>query len=167
MCVVDAGKQQCLLCEESNKSEGSRSSPLSRTTYFFTEISFAAMIVSVARVATKANHKIIILSNELKRATSAKFRSSRRQYDGFCGDGAEPRREIAWDAQADCAAGHPRSPLEEPRQRDTQTHPCFAGGARPGLFRKHRAGIRAQNSRHQNSHAAGGTTAGVWGDLPV
>jgi hypothetical protein len=39
------------------------SSPLSRTTYFFTEISFAAMIVSVARVATKANHKIIFLSN--------------------------------------------------------------------------------------------------------
>jgi hypothetical protein len=44
-------------------SSRSRSSPLSRTTYFFTEISFAAMIVSVARVATKANHKIIILSN--------------------------------------------------------------------------------------------------------
>jgi len=44
-------------------SSYSRSSPLSRTTYFFTEISFTAMIVSVARVATKANHKIIILSN--------------------------------------------------------------------------------------------------------
>jgi hypothetical protein len=29
--------------------------------HFFTEISFAAMIVSVARVATKANHKIPIL----------------------------------------------------------------------------------------------------------
>ena len=49
--------------------ELSRSSPLSRTTYFFTEISFAAMIASIARVATKANHQI--LSNWLKRATSA------------------------------------------------------------------------------------------------
>src|ERR1035437_9452012 len=33
------------------------------TTYFFTEISLAAMIVSVARVATKANHKNLVLSN--------------------------------------------------------------------------------------------------------
>ena len=44
-------------------SRRSRSSPLSRTTYFFTEISLAAMIASVARVATESNHKIIIISN--------------------------------------------------------------------------------------------------------
>src|ERR1700688_2937939 len=49
-------------------SSRSRSSPLSRTTYFFTEISFAAMIASVACVATKANHQI--LSIWLKRPTS-------------------------------------------------------------------------------------------------
>src|SRR6266849_1172466 len=48
-------------------SSRSRSSPLSRTIYFFTEISFAAMIASVARVATKANHQI--LSIWLKRPT--------------------------------------------------------------------------------------------------
>src|SRR6266496_4856600 len=50
-----------------NPSSRSRSSPLSRTTYFFTEISFAAMIASVACVATKANHQI--LSIWLKRPT--------------------------------------------------------------------------------------------------
>src|SRR6478672_2873616 len=49
-------------------SSRSRSSPLSRTTYFFTEISSAAMIASITRVATTANHEI--LSNWLKRATS-------------------------------------------------------------------------------------------------
>src|SRR6266436_1216229 len=38
-------------------SSRSRSSPLSRTTYFFTEISFAAMIASVARVVMESNHK--------------------------------------------------------------------------------------------------------------
>jgi len=32
-------------------------------TYFFTEISFAAMIVSFARVATESNHKIFALAN--------------------------------------------------------------------------------------------------------
>src|SRR6516164_6591301 len=38
-------------------SSRSRSSPLSLTTYFFTEISFAAMIASLAKsLATKANH---------------------------------------------------------------------------------------------------------------
>ena len=37
--------------------------PLSRTTYFFTEISFAAMIVSVACVATESNHRTLILAN--------------------------------------------------------------------------------------------------------
>src|SRR6266851_3534221 len=52
-------------------SSRSRSSPLSRTIYFFTEISFAAMIASVARVATKANHQI--LSIWLKRPTSPPF----------------------------------------------------------------------------------------------
>src|SRR5208283_677753 len=50
----------------------SRSSPLSRTTYFFTRISFAAMFTSVVRVATKANHQI--LSNWLKRSTRASAR---------------------------------------------------------------------------------------------
>src|ERR1700681_2294671 len=45
----------------------SRSSPLNRTTYFFTIICFAVMIASVARVATKANHQI--LSTSLKLAT--------------------------------------------------------------------------------------------------
>jgi hypothetical protein len=38
-------------------------SPLSRTTYFFTEISLQAMIVSVACVATESQHKILILAN--------------------------------------------------------------------------------------------------------
>src|SRR5260370_25520739 len=51
-------------------SSHSRSSPLSRTTYFFTEISFAAIIASVAHVATKANHQI--LSIWLKRPTRGK-----------------------------------------------------------------------------------------------
>ena len=46
----------------------SRSSPLNRTTYFFTIISFPAMIASIARVAAEANHQI--LSNWLKRPTS-------------------------------------------------------------------------------------------------
>ncbi|PZR80715.1 MAG: hypothetical protein DLM68_19105 [Hyphomicrobiales bacterium] len=45
----------------------SRSSSLNSTIYFFTIISFAAMIASVARVATKANHQL--LSNWLKRTT--------------------------------------------------------------------------------------------------
>src|SRR6478672_11662577 len=55
-------------------SSRSRSSPLSRTTYFFTEISSAAMIASITRVATTANHEI--LSNWLKRATSAVKRAT-------------------------------------------------------------------------------------------
>src|SRR2546430_2131992 len=49
-------------------SSSERSPQLNRTTYFFTAISFAAMIASIARVATKANHQI--LSTSLKRATS-------------------------------------------------------------------------------------------------
>ena len=44
-------------------SSCSRSSPLSRTTYFFTEISLAAMIASIVCVATELNHKIFILAN--------------------------------------------------------------------------------------------------------
>src|SRR6476659_9124069 len=55
-------------------SSRSRSSPLSRTTYFFTEISSAAMIASITRVATPANHEI--LSNWLKRATRREVRAS-------------------------------------------------------------------------------------------
>src|ERR1700676_1477954 len=53
----------------SSASSRSRSSPLNRTTYLFTEISFAAIIASIVRVATTANHQI--LSNWLKRATSS------------------------------------------------------------------------------------------------
>src|ERR1019366_6235836 len=45
-----------------------RSPPLNRTTYFFTIISFAALITSVIPVATEANHQIH--SKWLKRATS-------------------------------------------------------------------------------------------------
>src|SRR5882724_10252253 len=45
-----------------------RSSALNRTTYLFTEISFAAMIASVVHTADQANHEF--LSNWLKRATS-------------------------------------------------------------------------------------------------
>src|ERR1700726_2230504 len=48
-------------------SSSERSPQLNRTTYFLTTISFAAMIASVARVATKAYHQI--LSTSLKRAT--------------------------------------------------------------------------------------------------
>src|SRR5882724_8348604 len=44
-----------------------RSSALNRTTYLFTEISFAAMIASVVHTADEANHEF--LSNWLKRAT--------------------------------------------------------------------------------------------------
>jgi hypothetical protein len=32
---------------------------LSRTTYFFTAMSFPAMLASVARIATEANHPIL------------------------------------------------------------------------------------------------------------
>src|SRR6266536_1366255 len=51
-------------------SSCSRSSALNRTTYLFTEISFAAMIASVVRTVDEANHKI--LSNWLKRASRAR-----------------------------------------------------------------------------------------------
>src|SRR5713226_2173100 len=51
-------------------SSCSRSSPLNRTTYLFTEISFAAMIASVVHTADEANHQI--LSIWLKRATRGK-----------------------------------------------------------------------------------------------
>jgi hypothetical protein len=44
-------------------SSCSRSSTLSRTTYFFTEISFAAIIASAACHAAEANHKIHVLAN--------------------------------------------------------------------------------------------------------
>src|SRR5580692_4679011 len=49
-------------------SSCSRSSKLNRTTYFFTEISFAAIIASVVHTVDEANHQI--LSNWLKQATS-------------------------------------------------------------------------------------------------
>src|SRR5262249_33559448 len=45
----------------------SRSCALNRTTYFFTAMSFPAMIPSAARIAARANH--LILSNWLKPAT--------------------------------------------------------------------------------------------------
>src|SRR5271155_1479204 len=48
-------------------SSCSRSSGLNRTTYFFTEISFAAMIASVVITVDEANHQN--LSNWLKLAT--------------------------------------------------------------------------------------------------
>jgi putative ABC transport system substrate-binding protein len=48
-------------------SSCSRSSALNRTTYFFTEISFAAIIPSIVRAVDEANHQN--LSNWLKRAT--------------------------------------------------------------------------------------------------
>src|SRR5438445_6128974 len=60
-------------------SSRSRSSPLSHTTYFFTEISFAAMIASVACVATKANHQI--LSIWLKRPTRSEIKRIERELD--------------------------------------------------------------------------------------
>ena len=44
-------------------SSCSRSSPLSRTTYFFTEISLAAVILSVACLATESHHEINVLAN--------------------------------------------------------------------------------------------------------
>src|SRR5271166_3621915 len=56
-------------------SSCSRSSPLNRTTYFFTEISFAAMIRLRRRIVDKANHQI--LTNWLKRATSDQVRRDR------------------------------------------------------------------------------------------
>src|SRR5271165_1595450 len=48
-------------------SSRSRSSALSRTTYIFTDFSRVAIVPSVARIVTEANHQI--LSNWLKRAT--------------------------------------------------------------------------------------------------
>src|ERR1700729_4489446 len=48
-------------------SSCSRSSAFNRTTYFFTEISFAAMIASVVITVDKANHQN--LSNWLKLTT--------------------------------------------------------------------------------------------------
>src|ERR1700730_3555903 len=48
-------------------SSRSRSSALSRTTYLFTDFSRVAIVPSVARIVTEANHQI--LSNWLKRAT--------------------------------------------------------------------------------------------------
>src|SRR6478672_6069209 len=49
-------------------SSRSCSSALSRTTYLFTDFSRVAIVPSVARSVTEANHQI--LSNWLKRATS-------------------------------------------------------------------------------------------------
>jgi hypothetical protein len=63
-------------------SSRSRSSPLSLTTYFFTEISFAAMIAPFAGRGDEANHQIP--SNWLKRATTLtriKSRTKRNQSD--------------------------------------------------------------------------------------
>jgi hypothetical protein len=57
------GEDPHVLCPQEASGDGAAgsitiagSSPLSRTTYFFTEISFAVMIASVARLLTKANH---------------------------------------------------------------------------------------------------------------
>src|SRR5262245_52554310 len=54
----------------------SRSCALNRTTYFFTAMSFPAMIPSAARIAARANH--LILSNWLKLATSESDATLRR-----------------------------------------------------------------------------------------
>src|SRR2546427_729300 len=52
-------------------SSCSRSSALNRTTYLFTEISFTAMIASVAIVATKANHLIEAVEKGASRREAA------------------------------------------------------------------------------------------------
>src|SRR5215475_9748165 len=56
----------------------SRSSALSRTTYFFTAMSFPAMIPSAARIAARANHPI--LSNWLKLTTRKVLTSRDPEY---------------------------------------------------------------------------------------
>src|SRR5262249_54833446 len=55
----------------------SRSCALNRTTYFFTAMSFPAMIPSAARIAARANH--LILSNWLKLATRAPIDFDRKR----------------------------------------------------------------------------------------
>src|SRR5208283_3967007 len=72
-------------------SSCSRSSPLNRTTYFFTEISFAAMIRLRRRIVDKANHQI--LTNWLKRATS---RSRAQLYFSRSDQGADLERHDQW-----------------------------------------------------------------------
>src|SRR6266478_6527977 len=68
-------------------SSRSRSSALNRTTYLFTEISFAAMIASVVHTADEANHQI--LSIWLKRATRV---DERDRVQWTQGDGAHRSR---------------------------------------------------------------------------
>src|SRR5258708_6481286 len=75
-------------------SSCSRSSALNRTTYLFTEISFAAMIASVVHTADEANHQI--LSIWLKRATSDRPRHPGQRVLFHRGrpdlDGPDPKR---------------------------------------------------------------------------
>src|SRR4029077_18796766 len=67
-------------------SSRSCSSALSRTTYLFTDFSRVAIVPSVARSVTEANHQI--LSNWLKRATRHRL----HQCEGFgCGNDLEPK----------------------------------------------------------------------------
>src|SRR4029077_2596453 len=69
-------------------SSRSCSSALSRTTYLFTDFSRVAIVPSVARSVTEANHQI--LSNWLKRATRADGGDYRRaqQRNSFVGPAA-------------------------------------------------------------------------------
>src|SRR5262249_1931364 len=68
----------------------SRSCALNRTTYFFTAMSFPAMIPSAARIAARANH--LILSNWLKLATRKAKGISSRPHHAACFFGMIHRR---------------------------------------------------------------------------
>ena len=76
---------ELLLPFRNSAASCSRSSSLNRTTYFFTIISFPAMIASIARVAAEANHQI--LSNWLKRPTSVAKDSDHIVQEEDTGDG--------------------------------------------------------------------------------
>src|SRR6266481_2951081 len=90
-------------------SSHSRSSPLSRTTYFFTEISFAAIIASGAHVATKANHQI--LSIWLKRPTRAPPPLVWRQHFTRRREETASWRQTAFDGHRPALWGELRSGL--------------------------------------------------------
>src|SRR5215469_8983320 len=82
-------------------SSCSRSSVLNRTTYRFTEISFAAMIPSAVNNDDKANHQI--LSKWLKRATRLLPVLEHQPCPGCSGGGASAPRP-AGTGSADAAA---------------------------------------------------------------
>src|ERR1700733_11603577 len=95
-------------------SSRSRSSALSRTTYLFTDFSRVAIVPSVARIVTEANHQI--LSNWLKRATSLSG-----QARGLGGIGDRPDTEVMRHSQKDSVPRHPwqahRAAGEHPKQK--------------------------------------------------